>query len=186
MGARKHGTTQGLFLLRFVTCWRPCVQGPDKKSIHKRNPHAYIDPVPQRLCRWVHPTPQPIQGVLKMRSLMKNLTCRFLIVALLSLSFQAARAGMIGADQAATAGAPQTDRGVVMSVLGRAETTAQLQAAGIDPAMARERVAAMTDQEVQALASDLQNAPAGAALHAGGYLAIVLVAGLIWYFAYRR
>ena len=121
-----------------------------------------------------------------MRSLMKNLTCRFLIVALLSLSFQAARAGMIGADQAATAGAPQTDRGVVMSVLGRAETAAQLQAAGIDPTMARERVAAMTDQEVQALASDLQNAPAGAALHAGGYLAIVLVAGLIWYFAYRR
>lgn len=37
------------------------------------------------------------------------------------------------------------DRGTVLSVLGRAETAAQLQAQGIDPEAARARVAAMTD-----------------------------------------
>ena len=83
-----------------------------------------------------------------MRS-MKKMTCRALVVSLLALSFQTANAGMIGADQAAAAGAAQTDRGMVLSYLSRAETAAQLQAQGIDPAMARERVAAMTDQEVQ-------------------------------------
>jgi hypothetical protein len=120
-----------------------------------------------------------------MTSTMKKMTCRALVVSLLALSFQTANAGMIGADQAAAAGAAQTERGMVMSVLSRAETAAQLQANGVDPTMARERVAAMTDQEVHALAQDMQTAPAGA-LSSGGWLAVVVVIGLIWYFAYRK
>jgi hypothetical protein len=117
-----------------------------------------------------------------MRTTVKKMTCRALIVSMLALSFSAANAGMIGADQAAGA----VDRGMVLSVLDRAETAAQLQSQGIDPAMARARVAAMSDQEVQALAQDMQTAPAGAALHAGGWLAVIVVAGLIWYFAMRK
>src|SRR6185369_10775297 len=83
---------------------------------------------------------------LKMTSTMKKMTCRALVVSLLALSFQTANAGLIGADQALAAGAAQTERGLVMSVLNRAETAAQLQAQGVDPTMARQRVAAMTDQ----------------------------------------
>lgn len=120
-----------------------------------------------------------------MRSTMKKMTCRALVVSLLALSFQTANAGMIGADQAAAAGAAPTDRGMVMSVLDRAETTVQLQAQGIDPTLARERVAAMTDQEVQVLAQDMQTAPAGA-VSTAGWVAIVLIAGLVWYFAFRK
>ena len=120
-----------------------------------------------------------------MSSTMKKMTCHALVVSLLALSFQTASAGMIGADQAAAAGAAQTDRGMVLSVLNRAETTAQLQAQGIDPAMARERVASMTDQEVQTLAQDMQTAPAGA-MSGGGWVAVVLIAALIWYFAFRK
>ena len=116
---------------------------------------------------------------------MKKMTCRALVVSLLALSFQGANAGMIGAEQVAAAGAAQTDRGMVMSVLARAETAQQLQAQGIDPAMARERVGAMTDQEVHALAQDIQTAPAGA-MTSGAWIAVVVIAGLIWYFAYRR
>jgi hypothetical protein len=116
---------------------------------------------------------------------MKKMTCRVLVVSLLTLSFQTANAGLIGADQAVAAAAAQTDRGMVMSVLNRAETAAQLQAQGIDPTLARQRVAAMTDQEVQALAQDMHTAPAGA-LDGGGWLAIVLVAALVWYFAFRK
>ena len=120
-----------------------------------------------------------------MKSTMKKMTCRALVVSMLALSFQTANAGLIGADQAAAASTAQTDRALVMSVLNRAETTAQLQAQGIDPAMARERVAAMTDQEVQALAQDMQNAPAGA-ISSGGWLAIILIAAAVWYFAFRK
>lgn len=120
-----------------------------------------------------------------MTSTMKKMTCRVLAVSLLALSFQTANAGMIGADQAAAAGAAQTDRGMVMSVLARADTAAQLQAQGIDPAAARARVAAMTDQEVQALAQDIHTAPAGA-MSSGGWIAVILVAGLVWYFAFRK
>jgi hypothetical protein len=117
-------------------------------------------------------------------TMMKKMTCRALVVSLLALSFQTANAGMIGADQAAATGAAQTDRGMVLSYLSRAETATQLQAQGIDPAMARERVAAMTDQEVQTLAQDIQTAPAGASTEA--WVLAILVAAAVWYFVFRK
>jgi hypothetical protein len=135
-----------------------------------------------RVAAWREPIPQPIKE-LKMKSTMKKMTCHALVVSLLALSFQTASAGMIGADQAAPT-AP-VDRGMVLAVLDRAETTAQLQAQGIDPDMARARVAAMTDQEVQAMAQDMQTAPAGA-LSSGGWLAVVVIAAAVWYFAFRK
>ncbi|MDB5944287.1 MAG: hypothetical protein JWQ13_3853 [Ramlibacter sp.] len=120
-----------------------------------------------------------------MISLKKN-TCRVLVVAMMTLSFQSARAGLIGTEQAGAEGAASAQRSMVMSVLDRAETAAQLQAQGIDPAMARERVAGMTDQEVRQIAGDMQTAPAGAGLNAGGWLAVIVIAGLVWYFAFRK
>lgn len=120
-----------------------------------------------------------------MTSTMKKTTCRVLVVSLLALSFQTARAGMIGADQAAAAQTAQSDRAAVMSVLNRSETVAQLQALGVDQQAARERVNAMTDQEVHALAQDIQTAPAGA-MSGWGWAAVVIVVAAIWYFAYRR
>lgn len=120
-----------------------------------------------------------------MISLKKN-TCRVLVVAMMALSFQTARAGMIGAEQTAADTGAATQRSLVMSVLDRAETAAQLQAQGIDPAMARERVASMTDQEVRQLAGDMQTAPAGASMSSGSWVAVIVIAGLIWYFAFRK
>ncbi|MDP3856365.1 MAG: PA2779 family protein [Stagnimonas sp.] len=122
-----------------------------------------------------------------MTSKMKRMTCRALVVSLLALSFQTANAGMIGADQASapTQSQTSTQRGMVLSVLDRAETAAQLQAQGIDPAEARARVATMTDQEVQQLTQDMHTAPAGA-LSNGGWLAVIIIAGLVWYFAFRK
>lgn len=118
-----------------------------------------------------------------MKPMMKSLICRSLIVALMTLSFQTARAGMIGADQVAASVTP--DRAAVLSVLSRADTIAQLRAQGIDPAMARERVAAMTDEEVQTLAANIDTAPAGG-VSAWGVVAVVVIAGAVWYFAFRK
>lgn len=118
-----------------------------------------------------------------MQSTMKKMTCRALVVSMLAFSFQAANAGMISADRAA--GSAPVDRAMVLSALDRAETTAQLQAQGIDPALARARVAAMTDEEVQAMAQDIQTAPAGA-MSGWAWAAVVLIAAAIWYYAYRK
>lgn len=119
-----------------------------------------------------------------MNSTMKKTTCRVLVASLLSLSFHTAQAGLIGADQAAAGGA-STERALVLSTLDRAEVASQLQAAGVDPRAARERVAVMSDQDVRALAQDIQTAPAGA-LDTGGWIAILIIAGLVWYFAFRK
>lgn len=114
----------------------------------------------------------------------KKTTCRVLVVSLLALSFQTAHAGLIGADQAA-AGSASPERTLLLSTLDRAEVAAQLQAAGVDPRAARERVQSMSDQEVQALAQDIQTAPAGG-ISTWGWVAIVLIAALIWYYAVRK
>lgn len=119
-----------------------------------------------------------------MNSTMKKTTCRVLVASLLCLSFQTANAGLIGADQAA-AGTASTDRAMVLSALDRADVASQLQAAGVDPRAARDRVAAMSDQEVRGMMQDMQTAPAGA-LDTGGWIAVLVVAGLIWYFAFRK
>jgi hypothetical protein len=114
----------------------------------------------------------------------KKTTCRALVISLLALSFQTANAGLIGADQAA-AGTTSTERALVLSSLDRSEVTAQLQAAGVDPLAARERVKAMSDQEIHALAQDIQTAPAGG-ISTWGWVAVVLVAALVWYYAIRK
>ncbi|HSV82292.1 MAG TPA: PA2779 family protein [Ramlibacter sp.] len=112
----------------------------------------------------------------------KRTTCRALVVSLLALSFQTANAGLIGADQAA--GTAGTERALVLSALDRSEVATQLQAAGVDPLAARERVQSMTDQEVHALAQDIQAAPAGA--DAGWIVGVILIAALVWYFMFRK
>jgi hypothetical protein len=115
---------------------------------------------------------------------LKKTTCRVLVVSLLALSFQSAQAGLIGADQA-QAGSTSPERAMLLGTLDRAEVVAQLQAAGVDQSAARERIRAMSDQEVHAMAQDMQTAPAGG-VNTWGWVAIVLVAALIWYYAIRR
>jgi hypothetical protein len=97
---------------------------------------------------------------------------------------QYAQAGMIGTEQVVAAAA-QADRNAVLNFIGRAEVTSQLQSLGIDPATAKDRVAAMSDQEVQQLAGRIQTMPAGAS-DAGWILFIVVVAAVVWWVWFRR
>lgn len=118
-----------------------------------------------------------------MKSVTMNVLCRILVLAMLSLSFQTARAGIISTDQAAAAASVQSDRAVVLAALSRSDVTSQMLAQGLDPAVARDRVAAMSDQEVHTLASTIDTAPAGANVAWG---AVILVALLIWFIWYRK
>jgi len=118
-----------------------------------------------------------------MKSSVIRMICRFLIASLTVLSFGTANAGMIGVDQLASTA--QTDRAAVMTLVSRSEVASQLQARGIDPQLAQERIAAMTDQEVQSLKGQIDALPAGAS-DWGWVAAVIIIAVVVWYFWFRR
>ena len=79
--------------------------------------------------------------------------CATLVAATTALSFPgAAGARLIGTEEAARTEAvvPGTplDRGALHALLERDDVRVQLQAYGLDPRLARERVDALTDAEV--------------------------------------
>lgn len=113
----------------------------------------------------------------------KKLTCRVLVVSTLALSIQSVQAGMISADAAAVH-STSTERATLASVLDRSEVASRLVMAGVDPANAKARLGAMTDQEVHAMIGDIQSAPAGA--DGGWAVGVVVLVFLIWYFAFRK
>ncbi len=110
--------------------------------------------------------------------------CRFLAALMIWVPYQVATAGMIGTDQAVTSTA-QMDRNTVVSFLTRSDVSNQLQTMGIDPSTAKDRVAAMSDQEVQQLAGRINSLPAGADVSWGAVLLIILVAAAVWWFWQR-
>jgi hypothetical protein len=109
--------------------------------------------------------------------------CRLLIAMMIWMPYQIATAGMIGSDQVA-ASSPQVDRTTVLNFLSRGDVASKLQTLGLDPSTAKDRVSAMTDQEVQSLAGRINAMPAGAS-DAGVILLIILVAAAVWWFWQR-
>jgi hypothetical protein len=105
-----------------------------------------------------------------------------LVVLMIWTPYQVAQAGMIGTDQV-VASSSQADRTAVLNFVSRADVTSQLQALGLDPATAADRVAALTDEEVRYLAGRIHSMPAGAS--SGGVLLIILIVVVIWW-AWKR
>ena len=112
--------------------------------------------------------------------------CRLLAALMIWTPWQITQAGMIGTGESAAAPAASsfTDRADVFGFISRADVARELQALGIDPAAAAERVAAMTDQELRSVADRVRDQPAGA--EAAGILAWILVIWVVWYFFFRK
>lgn len=119
-----------------------------------------------------------------MNSVIRSALCRILIVLMACTPFQMAQAGMIGTEQAVSP-ASEMDRTRVLMLLERADVSAQLQAFGLNPAIARDRVQAMTDQEVASLVHKLDALPAGARSDGAVLLLIIVIAAIIWWVAGR-
>lgn len=111
-----------------------------------------------------------------MKHAVTRFVSRILILTMLAMPFSAAQAGMIGTDQVVLTTA-QMDRDALVQALDRPEVVRQLQTMGLDAGAARDRVAAMTDEEVRTLAGRIDAMPAGAKSDAGW---IVLIALAIW------
>jgi hypothetical protein len=105
---------------------------------------------------------------------------RFLITCMLSTALVAVTPLTLHADMVDTSRMLATEQGLfqgdrdaqselVMSFMARDEVRNQLESLGVDPAMAAERVAGLTDSQLQQLAGKIQDMPAGS-----GALGIVL------------
>lgn len=105
---------------------------------------------------------------------------RHSIVAVLAASLlvssvqSAAYADVISTQQYLTAIDREATRARVDAVLAREEVRAKLEQYGVDSIETEARLAALTDQELEQLATDLENMPAG-----GDLLAVVGIAFIV-------
>lgn len=106
---------------------------------------------------------------MNIRTLISSALSIALIVTTMPL-----HAEMIGTAQVLGTDARTAQVAHVQAFIGRDDVRSQMEALGVDSALAAERVAALTDSELQQLSSDIENLPAG-----GGVLGAVLVVLLI-------
>lgn len=89
-----------------------------------------------------------------------------LLAVVLSLSFlnatmiQTAHAALIPTEAVAAA-AGQSGHARLAAALARDDVRAEMERQGLDPAVAAERIAALTDEEASRLAGQIESAPAG-------------------------
>lgn len=118
-----------------------------------------------------------------MKTSFFKLISRLLIFSMLWLPFPYASAGMVGTDQVLSVVQAQTDRQKVRDFVSRSDVAQQLQALGIQPDIAKQRVDALTDEEVQKVAGKLDTLPAGG--RTGGWAivgGVIVIALIIWAF----
>ena len=109
------------------------------------------------------------------RRKLARFTCIALCAVPLASMQTLARADVIGAEQFMSV----TDRRATVdridAVLAQSEVTKELERLGVDPDQTSARIAALSDQELQLLAHDLEELPAGGLLATIGVVFIVLL-----------
>ncbi len=115
--------------------------------------------------------------------LARRTLCTLLVASMSVLPPVPANATMISTETATTTSVEPSARQALIELLARPDATQQLEALGIEPRLARARVAALTDEEAAALAAQAHVFPVGGDYGGGGGggagLGIVLVIVLI-------
>ena len=111
---------------------------------------------------------------------MKIELSRPLAAALISASLcflpPVAHAGIISTQTVASKSQAEADRAKLEAFLDRASVKQRLEAFGVASLLAKQRVAALSDAEVHALAERIDSAPAGGNLSSSDLTVILLVA----------
>lgn len=109
---------------------------------------------------------------------MRRMTCYTLagLVALGSMPLPG-YAALVGTDQAISAQQQEQRKARLQAALERDEVVQALQARGVDPAEARARVAAMTEEELARFGAQIDQLPAGAGVI--GVIGVVFVVLLV-------
>jgi hypothetical protein len=108
-----------------------------------------------------------------MRTTLRSLLVGWISVAMMLIGLPA-QAGMIGTEQALAADARADNLATVQAFMAREDVRAQLESWGVESAQAAERVAQLSDAELQQVAMNIENQPAG-----GGALVVIGVVFLV-------
>lgn len=115
---------------------------------------------------------------MKLMRRMARSVCGVLIMSVMMLSIQApAVAGMVGTGEVIAQQQQTLDRGQLLGALAQEDVRVQLVALGVDPEQAAARVAALSDEELQLLAAQMDEMPAGGSvLGVAVFIFLVLLA----------
>jgi HAMP domain-containing protein len=114
-----------------------------------------------------------------------SLICRLLIASIILLPFSV-NAGMISTEEVAMSAQDLANRNTVRDFIAREDVTNQLKAMGLSVSTAQDRVGAMTQNEVNRLAGQIETAPAGGAMAHAVVVALVLaIVAVIVYFVWQ-
>ena len=126
-----------------------------------------------------------------MKSLYKHFV-HFLIASLIFVPFSL-NAAMVSTDkvsvsqQSLNISQDQSNRDKVASFLNRSDVVAKLESMGIDSKMAKERVNGLTQDEVNRLAANIDELPAGGTVTTWGWVGIVAgIAILVWLIFFNK
>ena len=115
--------------------------------------------------------------------MLKTRTRARIVAALLSVALLAqaplAHAAIVETDALSAQTLIEQDRAKVQSFVERADVKTKLQAMGVAGFLAKERVGAMSEEEVHALAERIDTLPAGGAMDTMDWILVALVALLI-------
>jgi len=105
----------------------------------------------------------------------------FIVVlgAILFLQTSSLMADVVNTDQMAAQNQREVEKFKLQSFVEREEVKVRLQALGVEETIAKVRVAAMTDQEVHAVAQKMDSMPAGGRLNNSDAVLILLIIILI-------
>lgn len=112
-----------------------------------------------------------------------KLVSQLLIVCMVWTPFSI-QAGLIGTDQVVASAQAQANRDKVINFVQRSDVAKQFELLGLSSANAAERVNAMTQEEVNKVAGQIDSLPAGG--DAWVIAAIVIAVVAVWYFWYRK
>jgi hypothetical protein len=114
-----------------------------------------------------------------MKTVFAKYACTALLASCVMVQAPLAQAAMVSTQEAVSAQQIQQDREKVRSFLDRATVQDKLQAMGVESAFAKDRVDALTNEEVVALAKKIDSMPAGGMLGTMDIILIVLLVILV-------
>jgi hypothetical protein len=121
---------------------------------------------------------QPEVNIMTRKTNLTHLIITTVAAAMLILP-PAARADIVDTQDLAAQTQTEQDRAKVQSFVERATVKEKLEAMGVDGLLAKDRVAALSEQEVHALAERIDAMPAGGTLSQMDMVVILLIAILV-------
>lgn len=114
-----------------------------------------------------------------MHKKLKGIIASFLALTMLSINLTPVYAGMMTTTDAIQLEQGAVERAQLVSLLEREDVRDQLAGMGVDPEEAKQRVAAMTDQQIQELNQRLETLPAGSSTF-GTILIVLLIVFIVF------